>query len=153
MYPSPQQFYHALLRRNKEAEAGTMDSVVFAHNVTNERSWQKVMEWERLHEKVCADPSLIRFVGRSEDLSWGAWWSSRYSYRGAPFDRHDWFVDRCGLKTVRYVIDYYDDPRNLDDGIEITVEARPAVDDLSAILDRMRRPVWQVKRVWSALFG
>lgn len=24
----------------------------------------------------------------------------------APFDRHDWIVDRCG-KEVRYVIDFY----------------------------------------------
>ena len=23
-----------------------------------------------------------------------------------PFDRHDWYVDRCG-KEVRYVIDFY----------------------------------------------
>ena len=23
-----------------------------------------------------------------------------------PFDRHDWWVDRCG-KEVRYTIDYY----------------------------------------------
>lgn len=23
-----------------------------------------------------------------------------------PFDRHDWYVDRCG-KEVRYIIDYY----------------------------------------------
>ena len=25
-----------------------------------------------------------------------------------PFDRHDWFVDRCG-EEVRYVIDFYFD--------------------------------------------
>ena len=25
-----------------------------------------------------------------------------------PFDRHDWFVDRCG-QEVRYVIDFYFD--------------------------------------------
>lgn len=25
-----------------------------------------------------------------------------------PFDRHDWYVDRCG-KEVRYVIDFYFD--------------------------------------------
>lgn len=25
-----------------------------------------------------------------------------------PFDRHDWFVDRCG-DEVRYVIDFYFD--------------------------------------------
>ena len=97
-------------------------------------------------------PSLLRFVGRQQDLSWGGWWSKTLSYRGVPFDRHDWFVDpwiskvvfqkkcqcvqsadwsltweqsktfvgiswaltsqdRCGQRTVRYVIDYYDDSK------------------------------------------
>jgi hypothetical protein len=28
--------------------------------------------------------------------------------RPLPFDRHDWYVDRCG-KEVRYVIDFYFD--------------------------------------------
>lgn len=27
-------------------------------------------------------------------------------FREYPFDRHDWFIDRCG-KEVRYIIDYY----------------------------------------------
>ena len=32
--------------------------------------------------------------------------------REAPFDRHDWIVDRCG-REVRYVIDFYaHDPGN-----------------------------------------
>ena len=38
-------------------------------------------------------PSLLRFVGRQQDLSWGGWWSRLLSYRGVPFDRHDWFVE------------------------------------------------------------
>ena len=36
VYPSPQQFYHAMLRKNKEVDAGAMDAVVNVHNVTNE---------------------------------------------------------------------------------------------------------------------
>jgi cytochrome c heme-lyase len=152
VYPSPQQFYHALLRKNKDVDADAMEDVVHVHNVTNERTWEKVMDWERLHEKTCPTPSLIRFVGRSKDLSWGAWWSSSLSYRGAPFDRHDWFVDRCGQKTVRYVIDYYDDPRARNK-MQITIEARPGVDSLGDAVDRLRRPVWQAQRMWASLFG
>mmetsp|Transcript_3292 Transcript_3292/g.5425 ORF Transcript_3292/g.5425 Transcript_3292/m.5425 type:complete len:240 (+) Transcript_3292:48-767(+) len=151
-YPSPQQFYHALLRRNKTAEADAMEAVVHTHNVTNEISWRKIMEWEQLHARSCATPSLLRFVGRPDKLSAGAWWSSRFSYRGAPFDRHDWYVDRCGQRTVRYVIDYYDDPR-AGNQEEITVEARPACDSFVDVLERLRRPKWQVSRVWAALFG
>uniref|UniRef100_A0A7R9ZZX8 Holocytochrome c-type synthase n=1 Tax=Pyrodinium bahamense TaxID=73915 RepID=A0A7R9ZZX8_9DINO len=154
VYPSPQQFYNALLRKNKDPEADAMDAVVHTHNVTNERTWQRILDWERLHERSCATPKLVRFVGRSQDLSFGALCSRTLSYRGVPFDRHDWFVDRCGQKVVRYVIDYYDDPFARDeDGMDITIEARPALDTLGAATDRLRRPAWQVRRVWAALFG
>mmetsp|Transcript_24841 Transcript_24841/g.55209 ORF Transcript_24841/g.55209 Transcript_24841/m.55209 type:complete len:239 (-) Transcript_24841:75-791(-) len=153
VYPSPQQFYHALLRKNKEAEADAMEAVVHVHNVTNDRTWEKILDWEQLHAHRCPTPSLLRFVGRSTDLSWGAWWSKRFSYRGEPFDRHDWFVDRCGASVVRYVIDYYDDPKAKDEHMQITIDARPAFDSLGSTVDRLRRPLWQVKRVWAALFG
>lgn len=152
VYPSPQQFYNALLRKNKEAEADSMDAVVRVHNVTNEKTWDKILEWEKMHEKTCATPTLARFVGKCEDPSWGAWWSNRLSYRGLPFDRHDWFVDRCGQRTVRYVIDYYDDPKARND-MQITIEARPAFDTVGDAWDRLRRPQWQVRRLWSALTG
>ena len=65
-YPSAQQFYHALLRRNKTAEEDVMDSIVFVHNRVNEDSWQQVMEWESLYAHQCREPSLQRFVGKSE---------------------------------------------------------------------------------------
>eukprot|EP00929_Paragymnodinium_shiwhaense_P047030 TRINITY_DN23883_c1_g1_i1.p1 TRINITY_DN23883_c1_g1~~TRINITY_DN23883_c1_g1_i1.p1 ORF type:complete len:249 (+),score=48.75 TRINITY_DN23883_c1_g1_i1:80-826(+) len=152
VYPSPQQFYNALLRKNKEAEAETMDAVVRVHNVTNEKTWDKIMEWEKMHEKTCPTPTLARFVGKCEDPSWGAWWSNKFSYRGLPFDRHDWFVDRCGQRTVRYVIDYYDDPKAKND-MQITIEARPAFDTAGDAWDRLRRPAWQARRLMSALTG
>lgn len=154
VYPSPQQFYHALLRREKNPEADCMDAVVRVHNVTNDITWNLILDWERAHEKSCPTPKLLRFVGRSMDLSLGAWWSRSLSYRGVPFDRHDWFVDRCGQKVVRYVIDYYDDPHAGDSqGLDISIEARPAFDSVGAAFDRLRRPVWQVRRMWTALFG
>lgn len=151
VYPSPQQFYHALLRKNKSAEADAMEDVVRVHNMSNEESWNKVLEWEQFHKGWCPTPSLLRFVGKSNELSWGAWWSSRFSYRGVPFDRHDWFVDRCG-QQVRYVIDYYDDPHAGNEE-EITVEVRPAFDSFSAAWDRFRWPGWHVQRIWRAVFG
>lgn len=154
IYPSPQQFYHALLRKNKGAEEDMMNAVVLAHNVTNERTWRQILEWEQLHERTCANPALLRFVGRQEDFSIGARFSTMFSYRGVPFDRHDWFVDRCGQKLVRYVIDYYDDPHANDkENLEITIEARPALDSAGAFVDRLRRPMWQLRRMWTAVFG
>jgi cytochrome c heme-lyase len=56
-----------------------------------------------------------------------------------PFDRHDWVVDRCG-KEVRYVIDYYgQQPSSADDNEAVMfVDARPAVDDFSSAMHRLR---------------
>ena len=56
-----------------------------------------------------------------------------------PFDRHDWYVNRCG-KEVRYVIDYYSfetPTANGDTAIDYFVDARPAVTP-SGLYDRAR---------------
>ena len=65
----------------------------------------------------------------------------------APFDRHDWIVDRGGAE-VRYIIDYYHDesaveidqrPKHLKDVTSmqsITVDVRPAFDSINAIYHR-----------------
>lgn len=75
----------------------------------------------------------------------------------APFDRHDWVVDRGG-EEVRYVIDYYHNesgvasdqtPLHLLDSSSIKsikVDVRPALDSADALLDRvMRMPYEQFK--------
>jgi cytochrome c heme-lyase len=118
----------------------------------NEKTWERVAEWEQLHCAECPDPRLLRFRGRPDDLRSApapaaqsilptdavhvtpSQHQSRCSSReslvpqhgqGArfvlrsplarvggwlggqlPFDRHDWWVDRCG-REVRYVIDFY----------------------------------------------
>eukprot|EP00392_Amoebophrya_sp_AT5.2_P002176 g2181.t1 len=149
VYPSPQQFYNALRRRGKVDEqdqlekGNTMDSVVFAHNVTNERTWSEILEWEKLHYEKCKDPSLLSFVGKSEELSAGGYFSKYFRRRGAPFDRHDWLVDRCGTQQVRYIIDYYDDPDAADThGLDISLVTRPAPDSFQNLYDRLRKPFW-----------
>ena len=65
-----------------------------------------------------------------------------------PFDRHDWVVSR-GDEERRYVIDYYSDeglaskderPRTMHDYAalkSIAVDARPALDSVGALLDRV----------------
>jgi cytochrome c heme-lyase len=53
-----------------------------------------------------------------------------------PFDRHDWIIDRCG-QEVRYVIDYYHG-QHLPGTAVFHVDARPAIDNLSGLWDRMR---------------
>lgn len=68
-----------------------------------------------------------------------------FSYQ-LPFDRHDWVVDRCGQKEVRYIIDYYDGGR-VDPASKIFTEldVRPAMDNLGSIWDRMVVFYWRVK--------
>mmetsp|Transcript_12208 Transcript_12208/g.36640 ORF Transcript_12208/g.36640 Transcript_12208/m.36640 type:complete len:294 (-) Transcript_12208:605-1486(-) len=141
LYPSPQMFYNALMRKGKgeDVTEDIMDHVVNAHNTMNEATWQRVAEWERLHEDVCPDARLLRFMGRPDDLSplariksWGG--------KQLPFDRHDWWVDRCG-REVRYVIDfYYNENRTVDEAFEL--EVRPALDSPGALLDRVKMNIY-----------
>ncbi len=46
-----------------------MRAVVGIHNAVNERAWQEVLAWERLHSAQCDNPRLKRFMGRPSDLS------------------------------------------------------------------------------------
>ena len=155
-YPSPQQFFHALLRRNKTAEEETMDAVVFVHNQVNEDSWKQVLEYEKLYEKQCKQPSLQRFVGKSEEPSPKSWLRSKLGLGNGEvlFDRHDWFVDRCGLRSVRYIIDYYDTSETPDadpNGFNVRIDTRPALDSFDAMYNRIRKPVLDVWNKWTSM--
>ena len=145
VYPSPQQFYHALLRKNKSADEESMDSVVFVHNQVNEDSWRQVMEYEALYQHQCKEPSLQRFVGKSEEMSFKAKARKFFGFQATLFDRHDWFVDRCGIKSVRYIIDYYDtsntDLTDRGGQFDVMIDARPAPDSVQAVWDRIRKPM------------
>jgi len=55
---------------------------------------------------------------------------------GAPFDRHDWVINRCG-KTVRYVLDYYKDP-SLKEEPKIRLDVRPAPESIDNLKDWVR---------------
>ena len=109
LYPSPQMFFNALLRKDKaqDIHERDMNVVVAIHNNMNERTWRTILDWERVggHCARCPTPRLVRFQGRPHDLTPKARLKSWLGY-GLPFDRHDWVVDRCGT-LVRYVIDYY----------------------------------------------
>mmetsp|Transcript_10770 Transcript_10770/g.16372 ORF Transcript_10770/g.16372 Transcript_10770/m.16372 type:complete len:372 (-) Transcript_10770:100-1215(-) len=158
-YPSPQMFWNALVRKGKSdgATERDMDTVVAIHNNMNENTWQQVMAWESLHPvtEEGREPKLLRFMGRPDELSPKAWLKTIFGHP-APFDRHDWIVDRGG-QEVRYVIDYYHDESqvnrdklpNLSDPNamhSIFVDVRPAIDTPEALADRaFRMPLAQVK--------
>lgn len=117
-----------------------MESVVAAHNTMNEITWKEVWTWELLHRDTCSHPSLLRFLGRPDDLSPLA--RIRSWFGGSlPFDRHDWYVDRCG-KEVRYVIDFYFDEEKAGSADAFEIVVRPALDSPGALLDRMKMQIY-----------
>jgi len=86
-------------------------------------------------------------MGRPDELSPKARLKTWFGWI-APFDRHDWTIDRCG-KEVRYVIDYYYDESSshLDQRPSLTsrdsvksiyVDVRPALDSVGSFMDRLR---------------
>ena len=165
-YPSPQMFYNALARKGK-LDDGTseddMEAVVALHNVMNEGTWERVLQWERVlaggdGEGDVSGPSLTKFMGRPTDLSPKAAFKHYILGHPLPFDRHDWTVTRTNpdgsTQDVRYVIDYYHDDEaadesegsglvNMKDGIgeggrvrSLLVDVRPAADGPAEIWGR-----------------
>jgi cytochrome c heme-lyase len=92
LYPSPQMFWNAMVRKNKTPGSKEEDmlSVVAVHNNMNENTWRQVLAWEDLYPKpidVDLMPKLLRFQGRPDDLSPKAWLKSLFGHP-KPFDRH-----------------------------------------------------------------
>jgi cytochrome c heme-lyase len=85
-----------------------MSSVVPIHNAVNERAWHEILAWETPRCKAVGcvlGPRLASFRGDAAKRTPRAWMNVLLGYQ-APFDRHDWVVERCG-QTVEYVIDFY----------------------------------------------
>jgi len=154
-YPSEQQFYNSMLRKGHRPPIKSIPSVLQIHNAVNERSWSQVTKWEKeLHNNE--HPKLAKFLGRPKDLSPRAWFNINVLMTQAPFDRHDWYVeDNEGGEPRRYVIDFYEGKEKKGDlasaihGVEggvlnapmkppsMYIDARPALDNPSAAVDRM----------------
>lgn len=140
-YPSSQQFYNSLIRKNKEVEKDYIDAVVSIHNEVNEIAWKRILKYEHMHRKKCKQVVLSRFVGRFDDLSMKAKFRTMLSKMGRPFDRHDWYIDRCGTE-VKYILDYYND-ESMNDDKNIFIDVRPAPNTISNIWHRLRYPFYE----------
>lgn len=167
-YPSQQMFFNAMRRKGWSPDEQDMASVVAIHNAVNERAWQEVVAWESAagfgpRNGPCGGPKLARFVGRPGDLSPKARFLNLLGYR-LPFDRHDWFVDRCGKERVRYVIDFYNaaaagsssssassPPSSppLPAPVAMHLDVRPALDSPSAAWERLKAAVGRVAARWN----
>ena len=65
----------------------------------------------------------------------------------APFDRHDWVVDRCGVR-IRYVIDFYTGhSAGSNEQISFYLDVRPALDSWEGLKMRLHR-LWSP---WSSI--
>ena len=140
VYPSQQQFYQAMKRKNHDPQANDMSVIVPLHNAINERAWNMILEWEEKYKQECGGVTLKKFMGKPGEPSPRALWNTWVRGLKEPFDRHDWVVDRCG-KEVRYVLDFYQGKgAALGLGaVSVYVDARPALDSFEAAWDRVTR--------------
>jgi cytochrome c heme-lyase len=137
-YPSPQQFYNALLRKGFSIPERRIEPMVHLHNKLNEDAWNQVLQWEsRFHggDTEAAKLELASFSGIHGHLSnkarfykLGKRFFPTYFTLPDPFDRHDWIVRRplTGRKA-RYVIDYYG-IKHPQRETKLVIDARPALD-------------------------
>ncbi|GHJ86384.1 hypothetical protein NliqN6_2786 [Naganishia liquefaciens] len=115
VYPSEQQFFLAMMRKHAAKmynadmpppKPEDMKTIVPIHNAVNERAWSELMKWEQGQGgEKCGGVRLVSFKGRPRDRTPKAWLNVALGYT-APFDRHDWVINRCG-QEIRYVIDFY----------------------------------------------
>ena len=116
IYPSEQQFFNALRKKGwKDVQAEEIPTVLEIHNTVNEQTWKQVVRWEESMDRdittattgggggtnkssdniIETDLKLVRFQGRPKDLSPKAFlWSTILRQMDAPFDRHDWYVQK-----------------------------------------------------------
>ena len=133
------------LARTAEAPSGLVGRSASAVAQT----WREVRRWESLRREECPPgPKLLRFRGRPDELSPLA--RLRAALGGPePFDRHDWWVERCGTE-VRYIIDFYfnEEHAGREDQFELVV--RPALDSFDGAVDRTKMFIYVefAKRGW-----
>ncbi|KAG2204127.1 hypothetical protein INT47_011610 [Mucor saturninus] len=147
-YPSPQQFYNALRRKGWETPENEIETMVDIHNFLNEEAWNEVLKWESKYKCDCAeDPYLSKFQGRPQDITPKAQWHSLFG-APKPFDRHDWYISRCG-QSRRYVIDYYEAPEEVPGVPVFHLDVRPALDNTESVMVRFKEAA---KMKWDQWF-
>ncbi|EMD38477.1 hypothetical protein CERSUDRAFT_82742 [Gelatoporia subvermispora B] len=129
-----------MARKNHDPQEADMKVIVPIHNAVNERAWAEVMRWEAGQGgEKCGGVKLVSFKGRPGERSLRARWKTLLGY-APPFDRHDWVVDRCGVR-MRYIIDFYTGhtagpPAS---NVSFYLDVRPAFDNWEAVKLRAER--------------
>ncbi|KAF9472777.1 cytochrome C1 heme lyase [Pholiota conissans] len=137
VYPSEAQFFKAMARKNHDPQPADMKSIVPIHNAVNERAWAEILKWEAGRGgEACGGVKLVNFKGKPTQKSPKAQFNMLLGY-AAPFDRHDWVVDRCGTK-LRYIIDFYTGHNSKGDNLSFYLDVRPALDSWEGIKMRLQ---------------
>ncbi|KAK7727269.1 Cytochrome c1 heme lyase [Cytospora paraplurivora] len=142
VYPSEKMFFEAMKRKGHDTRVADMKTVVPIHNAVNERAWKEIREWEKPYEATTCPqgPMLYSFMGLSTNMSPRARLNTLLGYT-APFDRHDWIIDRCG-KKVEYVIDFYAGKPGAAGGVpSFFLDVRPKLNSWEGVKMRALRGV------------
>lgn len=156
IYPSQKMFFDAMKRKGHDPVSTDMQTIVPIHNAVNEKAWEQIKEWENpYYEKgsryvwidrratlwylvsrsdlfsSCDGPKLTSFSGLSTKLSPKAKINTWLGYQ-APFDRHDWIVDRCG-REVEYIIDFYTGRPHGDGRPSFYLDVRPKLNSWEGV--------------------
>ena len=143
-YPSPHQFHAATLQKGHSIDGSDIPMIVDIHNAVNDEAWRRIQRFEERVRPECDLNSLklIRFVGRPGSRSPKSLVMESLFGWTAPFDRHDWLVqrsERCSSTSTRYIVDFYDgkpDPNR--PGVAVFIDARPALDSWEGWVDRFK---------------
>ncbi|KAL8766480.1 MAG: hypothetical protein Q9209_006774 [Squamulea sp. 1 TL-2023] len=143
IYPSEKMFFDAMKRKSFSPDQKDMPAIVPIHNAVNERAWSMIKTWESSSARLkalngaCGGPKLRSFSGDAAKLSPKARMLGWVGYQ-APFDRHDWVVERCEEGgAVEYVIDFY---KGRGDGLAFYLDVRPKLNTWEGC--RMRIGSW-----------
>ncbi|KAF2845774.1 cytochrome c1 heme lyase-like protein [Plenodomus tracheiphilus IPT5] len=140
IYPSEQMFFDAMRRKSYDPQTTDMKTIVPIHNAVNERAWHEIKAWEAGRgADACGGPKLASFSGLSTSLTPRARWKTLMGYQ-APFDRHDWVVDRCGEK-IEYVIDFYAgrDEGKKGKALNFYLDVRPKLNSFEGVKMRVQK--------------
>ncbi|KAH6874733.1 cytochrome c/c1 heme-lyase [Thelonectria olida] len=142
VYPSEKMFFDAMKRKGYDARVADMKTVVPIHNAVNERAWKEIKEWEApyLTASKCDGPKLDSFANKMDRMTPTARVNTILGFT-APFDRHDWVIDRCGTK-VEYVIDFYSGRPDGKGGPSFYLDVRPKLNTWEGVKMRAMRWAW-----------
>jgi hypothetical protein len=99
--PTPMQLFRAIRRKEMDIQEEDALEVAFTHATVVDFTWQLIEEYEGKYRQQCPNIALKRFEGKYGQHTMKSWLTEK-AFGLTPYDRHDWWIDRCGTE-VRYL--------------------------------------------------